>query len=64
VRTRAHSGVASRRGVYAGSGLAVAINYMSKRWSRATLFLEHPDVRLDNNAAERAIRGVVLGRKK
>ena len=36
---------------------------MSKRWSRATLFLEHPDVALDNNAAERAIRGVVLGRK-
>lgn len=46
-----------------GSGLAVAIAYMSKRWSRATLFLEHPDVPLDNNGAERAIRGVVLGRK-
>lgn len=46
-----------------GSGLAVAIGYMSKRWSRATLFLEHPDVPLDNNGAERAIRGVVVGRK-
>lgn len=46
-----------------GSGLARAIDYMSKRWSRAILFLEHPDVPLDNNAAERAIRGVVLGRK-
>ncbi|RYZ65742.1 MAG: hypothetical protein EOP08_06325 [Proteobacteria bacterium] len=46
-----------------GSGLVSAIDYMSKRCSRATLFLEHPDVRLDNNAAERAIRGVVLGRK-
>jgi hypothetical protein len=43
--------------------MAGAIDYMSKRWSRATLFLEHPDVPLDNNAAERAIRGVVLGRK-
>ena len=46
-----------------GSGLAVAIGYMSKRWSKATLFLEHPDVPLDNNGAERAIRGLVLGRK-
>lgn len=46
-----------------GSSLAGAIEYMSRRWSRATLFLEHPDVPLDNNAAERAIRGVVLGRK-
>ncbi|MBX3210758.1 MAG: transposase [Labilithrix sp.] len=48
-----------------GSGLARAIDYMSKRWSRATLFLEHehPAVPLDNNAAERVIRGVVLGRK-
>jgi transposase len=46
-----------------GSGLASAIEYMSRRWSKATLFLEHPDVPLDNNGAERAIRGLVLGRK-
>ncbi len=46
-----------------GSRLAKAIEYMSNRWSRATLFLEHPDVPLDNNAAERALRGLVLGRK-
>jgi len=46
-----------------GSTLAGAVDYMSRRWSRATLFLEHPNVPLDNNAAERAIRGVVLGRK-
>ncbi|MBX3190707.1 MAG: IS66 family transposase [Labilithrix sp.] len=46
-----------------GSRLAKAIEYMSNRWSRATLFLEHPDVPLDNNGAERALRGVVLGRK-
>lgn len=45
------------------SSLARAIDYMSKRWSRATLFLEHPDVPLDNNAAERVLRGPVLGRK-
>lgn len=46
-----------------GSNLASAIRYMSKRWSKATLFLEHPHVPLDNNGAERAIRGLVIGRK-
>jgi transposase len=45
------------------SGLAKAIEYMSRRWSKATLFFEHPDVPLDNNGAERAIRGPVVGRK-
>lgn len=42
---------------------ASAIEYMSRRWSKAVLFLEHAAVPLDNNAAERAIRGLVLGRK-
>lgn len=46
-----------------GSRLSKAIEYMSNRWSRATLFLEHPNVPLDNNGAERALRGLVLGRK-
>jgi transposase len=45
------------------SGLAKAIEYMSRCWSKATLFLEHPEVPLDNNGAERAIRGPVVGRK-
>jgi transposase len=46
-----------------GSRLAQTIDYMSRRWSKATLFLDHPAVPLDNNAAERATRGPVLGRK-
>ena len=46
-----------------GSRLAKAIEYMSGRWSRATLFLEHPGIPLDNNGAERALRGLVVGRK-
>jgi transposase len=46
-----------------GSGLAEAIEYMSKRWSKAVRFLDDPRLPLDNNAAERAIRGLVLGRK-
>jgi len=46
-----------------GSALAKAIAYMSNRWSKAVLFLDQPRVPLDNNAAERALRGLVLGRK-
>ena len=45
------------------SGLAKAINYMAARWSRLTRFLNDPCLPLDNNAAERALRGPVIGRK-
>jgi len=45
------------------SGLGQAIQYMSNRWSKATRFLDDPRLPLDNNAAERALRGLVLGRK-
>ena len=40
-----------------------AINYMLKRWSAFTLFLDDGRVCLSNNAAERALRGIALGRK-
>lgn len=40
-----------------------AIAYMLKLWKGLTLFLDNPRVPLDNNAAERALRGVVVGRK-
>ncbi|MEZ4311924.1 MAG: IS66 family transposase [Bryobacterales bacterium] len=46
-----------------GSGLYEAIQYVSKRWTRLTRFLDDPVVPLDNNAAERALRSPVLGRK-
>ena len=46
-----------------GSGLAGAIEYMTNHWSNASRFLDDPTVPLDNNAAERALRGLVLGRK-
>jgi len=45
------------------SKLGKAISYMLKLWKGLTLFLEDPRVPLDNNAAERALRGVVVGRK-
>ena len=43
--------------------LAKAINYMLKRWAAFTLFLEDGRVCLSNNAAERGLRGIALGRK-
>ncbi|WP_459678574.1 IS66 family transposase, partial [Acidisoma sp. 7E03] len=40
-----------------------AINYMLKRWPAFTLFLDDGRVCLSNNAAERALRGIALGRR-
>jgi len=41
---------------------AKAIDYMLKRWSAFTRFLDDGRICLTNNAAERALRGVALGR--
>jgi transposase len=46
-----------------GSALEAAIQYTAKRWSKLTAFLGDPRLPLDNNAAERALRGPVVGRK-
>ncbi|MET4520151.1 hypothetical protein ABIB81_009510 [Bradyrhizobium sp. I1.7.5] len=43
--------------------LAKALNYILKRWASFTLFIEDGRVCLSNNAAERGLRGVALGRK-
>ena len=43
--------------------LAKAINYMQHRWPAFTRFLDDGRVCLSNNAAERALRCVPLGRK-
>lgn len=43
--------------------LAKAINYMLRRWNAFTRFLDDGRVCLTNNAAERALRCVPLGRK-
>lgn len=40
-----------------------AINYMLKRWPAFTFFLDDGRVCLSNNAAERALRGIALGRR-
>lgn len=46
-----------------GHDLAKAIDYILKRWAAFTLFLDDGRVCLSNNAAERALRGIALGRK-
>jgi hypothetical protein len=43
--------------------VAKAMDYMLKRWSAFTRFLDDGRICLSNNAAERAVRGIALGRK-
>jgi hypothetical protein len=43
--------------------VAKAMDYMLKRWGAFAAFLEDGRICLTNNAAERALRGVALGRK-
>jgi transposase len=45
------------------SDVAVAIRYALERWSALLRFCEDGRVEMDNNAAERALRAVALGRK-
>ena len=46
-----------------GSDLAKAMDYMLKRWTAFTRFLDDGRICLSNNAAERGLRGIALGRK-
>ena len=36
---------------------------LERHWEGLTVFLDHPEVAMDNNASERALRGPVVGRK-
>lgn len=40
-----------------------ALKYLHKQWDKLMLFLEHPDLPLDTNLVENAIRPFVIGRK-
>ncbi|MER9484325.1 IS66 family transposase, partial [Mesorhizobium sp. M0494] len=46
-----------------GHDLTKAFNYMLRRWSSFARFLDDGRICLSNNAAERALRGIALGRK-
>ena len=46
-----------------GNEVAKAMDYMLKRWPQFAGFLDDGRICLSNNAAERALRGIALGRK-
>ena len=52
-----------RVGLSKHDDVAKAIDYMLKRWDGFTTFLDDGRICLTNNAAERALRGLALGRK-
>jgi transposase len=45
------------------NAVAAAMDYMLERWAAFTRFLDDGRICLTNNAAERALRGIALGRK-
>lgn len=45
------------------SAVAVAIRYALARWAALVRYVDDGRIEIDNNAAERAIRAVALGRK-
>lgn len=46
-----------------GNDIAKAMDYILKRWSAFTRFLKDGRICLSNNAAERSLRGITLGRE-
>jgi transposase len=52
-----------RRKLSSKSPMAKAIDYTLKRWRAFTRFLDDGRVCLSNNAAERAVRGIAVGRR-
>jgi hypothetical protein len=45
------------------SDVALAINYALGRWTALVRYCDDGNIEIDNNAAERALRAVALGRK-
>ena len=54
---------AHRAKLSAKSEVAKAIDYLLKRWPAFMRFVEDGRICLSNNAAERAIRGIAVGRR-
>lgn len=52
-----------RRKLSSKNPLAKAMDYSLKRWAAFTRFLDDGRICLSNNAAERAVRGIAVGRK-
>jgi transposase len=45
------------------SGMGAAIGYALGQWDDLLRYVDIPDAQIDNNSAERSIRGVAIGRK-
>lgn len=45
------------------SALGKALNYLHRQWPTLIVYVEHGDLRIDNNWIENAIRPFVMGRK-
>jgi len=59
-----HRWLGEQRGKLArGNDVARAIDYLLKRWTAFTRFLDDGRICISNNAAERALRGIALGRR-
>ena len=52
-----------RRKLSSKSPLAKAMDYSLKRWAAFTRFLDDGRICMSNNAAERAVRGIAVGRR-
>jgi transposase len=52
-----------RRKLSSKTALAEAMDYSLKRWAALTRFLDDGRICLSNNAAERAVRGIAVGRR-
>lgn len=39
------------------------LNSLKEHWEGLQIFVDHPEIPMDNNPAERALRGPVVGRK-
>lgn len=64
VMTELHAWLTTQIGTLSRNhDLAKAINYMLRRWDAFTRFLDDGRICISNNAAERALRCVPLGRK-
>jgi len=58
-----HDWLLSQTGVLPGSPTGKAIDYTLKNWRELTVYLEDARTPIDNNAVERDIRPIALGRK-
>jgi hypothetical protein len=54
---------AKRTTVLPKSPLGAAITYATNQWAALNVYVTDGDLAIDNNAAERALRGVAVGRK-